>query len=173
MRGSCIFVFLFVSFLTIYSFHNGYALLLTADQLQQENEASKNAWNTGQTLRTDEEIVIYRIQAYTNLVMAVCPLALILMVLRRAIRKRDQIKETGFCFPSCTSGLCCCPEGVQDCCEAFWCHCCVAAQLLRHEGHSGDKYSLCSTQGSPDEEHGIAPRGAKHAGSMLTGASEL
>merc|ERR1711988_309079 len=79
-----------------------------------------------------------------------------LIMLRRAVRKRDNIPEgaSGSCCSTCgsccTRCACCCPEGCEDCCEAFWCPCCLIAQLLRHNGLQGRNYNLLTPDGETD-----------------------
>lgn len=51
---------------------------------------------------------------------------------RQQIRRRDQIPAT------------ICPETCEDCCCAWCCGPCTECQLLRHEGVTSAKYSLCS-----------------------------
>ena len=51
---------------------------------------------------------------------------------RKAIRTRDQIK------PSC------CPDCCDDACCTMFCGACTECLILRHEGVTSQKYSLCS-----------------------------
>ena len=57
----------------------------------------------------------------------------VVCTVRAAIRKRDRIPpQAGFAD--------CC----EDCCCAFCCNPCTQCLLLRHEGVTSAKYSLCS-----------------------------
>lgn len=51
---------------------------------------------------------------------------------RRAIRTRDQIPAS------------CCPDCCEDACCACFCGACTECLILRHEGVTSQKYSLCS-----------------------------
>ena len=51
---------------------------------------------------------------------------------RKAIRTRDQIKPT------------CCPDCCDDACCTMFCGACTECLILRHEGVTSQKYSLCS-----------------------------
>jgi Cys-rich protein (TIGR01571 family) len=56
---------------------------------------------------------------------------------RKTVRERYQIPEN-----SCT--------GCEDCCCAFWCQCCVTAQMLRHTGEYEHYPGVCcSATGHP------------------------
>ena len=50
---------------------------------------------------------------------------------RGAIRRRDGIPGSD----------------CEDCCCSFWCKDCTMCMIFRHEGVSGNKYSLCSETG--------------------------
>lgn len=58
----------------------------------------------------------------------------VLCAARKRIRDRHRI-VTGEC------GNC------EDCCVAYWCGCCLVAQLFAHEGVTSDDYSVLSATG--------------------------
>ena len=70
-------------------------------------------------------------------------LAVLTMLLRRHIRKRDSIPVT----------VC---AGLDDCVCAVVCLPCVQCQLMRHEGMVGDQYRLVS----PDGANSFSPSGS-------------
>ena len=125
----CMAVFLLLIF--CYAMHD----IFQAAEGYSNFDNLQNYWNSVNTPGGKTAIPLESQLAEFFLFVASLTTCCIVCNVRKAIRTRDQIPAS------------CCPdscESCDDCCCTLFCGACTQCLLLRHEGVTSQKYSLCS-----------------------------